>query len=306
LNRLKRLIPWWAKIAAKILLSRLPLPYRFWKRAGLFVHGNMDNAVSSVRSLLLHAQTAGLLAPGAQPPRFKQAGTGFKVLEIGPGDSLSTALAARLMGADQIWLVDSGPFASTALTTYHQLAHHLGELGYDTEPFARAQVIGQWLDQCQASYLTEGVASLAGLPDASVDFCFSNAVLEHIPAAEFRRFLAEHKRILKPGGVGVHRVDLQDHLGGRLDNLRFSERVWESALFRRAGFYTNRIRFRTMQDIFTQAGFVCSVPRCIRWDTLPTPRSKMQSGFAALDDENLLVKGFDLVLRLPAGQVAES
>jgi len=48
--------------------------------------------------------------------------------------------------------------------------------------------------------------------------------------------------------------------------------------------------------LFEQAGFVCNVPRIINWDQLPTPRAKMDRSFRSLPDEDLLVKGFDLVL----------
>src|SRR6185503_2514576 len=35
-------IPWWGKIAAKVVLARLPLDYRVWKRLHLFQHGTME------------------------------------------------------------------------------------------------------------------------------------------------------------------------------------------------------------------------------------------------------------------------
>src|SRR2546426_11298751 len=35
-------IPWPLKIAAKVVLSRLPFPYSFWRRLSLFKHGDMS------------------------------------------------------------------------------------------------------------------------------------------------------------------------------------------------------------------------------------------------------------------------
>jgi hypothetical protein len=104
-------------------------------------------------------------------------------------------------------------------------------------------------------------------------------------------------RVLKPDGVGVHRVDLADHLGGALNNLRFSEVLWEGQLFSRSGFYTNRISFSKMLKIFDQAGFKCEVPRKATWDCLPTARSVLAKEFQALSDGDLIVSGFDLVIR---------
>jgi hypothetical protein len=95
----------------------------------------------------------------------------------------------------------------------------------------------------------------------------------------------------------VHSVDLKNHLGGGLNNLRFSESVWEGSLFSRSGFYTNRIRFEKMLNIFTQAGFICTLPRNLHWESLPTARTKLDAAFSQLTDDDLLVSGFDVVLK---------
>ena len=34
-------MPWWAKIGAKVVLSRVPVPYGVWRRLGIFRHGDM-------------------------------------------------------------------------------------------------------------------------------------------------------------------------------------------------------------------------------------------------------------------------
>jgi predicted SAM-dependent methyltransferase len=145
-------------------------------------------------------------------------------------------------------------------------------------------------------YLTDGVRGFANINDQSVDFCFSNAVLEHIQKNDMTLLARELVRVLRPDGICVHRVDLQDHLSGQLNNLRFSEKLWESRIFRNAGLYTNRIRFSEMVMLFEKAGFTCEVPRVINWDQLPTPKSKMNTSFRSLPDDELRVKGFDLVL----------
>jgi len=38
----------------------------------------------------------------------------------------------------------------------------------------------------------------------------------------------EYCRVLSSDGIASHRIDLKDHLGGSLNNLCFSVRVWES------------------------------------------------------------------------------
>lgn len=120
------------------------------------------------------------------------------------------------------------------------------------------------LDTCNCQYLTDGTRSLEQLPSSSIDYCFSNAVLEHISKCDFTKMVDEFFRILKSDGVCVHRVDLKDHLGGGLNKLRFSEATWKGAFFRNSDFYTNHIRFGEMVSIFEQAGFICTLPQVLR------------------------------------------
>jgi hypothetical protein len=101
----------------------------------------------------------------------------------------------------------------------------------------------------------------------------------------------------------VHSVDLKNHLGGGLNNLRFSEVVWEGSLFSGSGFYTNRIRFDEMLNIFSQAGFVFTLPRILRWECLPLSRTQMDAAFSQLSDDELLVSGFDVVLKKRSNRI---
>ena len=49
--------------------------------------------------------------------------------------------------------------------------------------------------------------------------------------------------------------------------------------------------------LFERAGLECHLPRVIRWEKLPTPRIKLHASFRQLPEEDLLVSGFDLMLR---------
>lgn len=157
--------------------------------------------------------------------------------------------------------------------------------------------ISDYLRACSSEYFTDGIYSLSSIPACSVDYCFSNAVLEHVPRQHFSLIVNELYRIVKSNGVCVHRVDLKDHLGGGLNHLRFKQPIWESHLFTKSGFYTNRIRFKEMLNIFRDAGFIYTLPRVLRWDYLPLKRAAMIDEFSQLTNDNLLVSGFDVVLR---------
>ena len=296
----KKSVPWWMRIGVKVALARLPIPYRVWKKMRLFEHGDMNQPQRALDIFLEHARLAGVLDVKSDLPQLKVEDAEFTVLEIGPGDSVFSAAIAWSLGATRSWLVDAGSYATTDMAVYIKFFNFLKNKGLaspiQTEPLLLADV----LNACGGEYLTNGVRSLAQVPSASVDFCFSNAVLEHIPKGDFVWLADELSRVLKPNGVCVHRVDLKDHLGGGLNNLRFTEARWEGSLFRDSGFYTNRIRFGEMLACFEAAGFECLLPRIERWDNLPLPRSALDEQFRELSEEDLLVSGFDVVLRCAA------
>lgn len=276
-------VPWWVKFGGKIALSRLPIPYRFWKRLGLFEHGaneDPDYAVSVGRA---HFAKAGL--EGRAP--------GFTALELGPGDSLAGAFVMHALGAARTYMVDAGNFVSADPLVYQALAQRL-------ELPEVARLAGESVDGALAAvggvYLTDGLASLRTIPDASVDFVWSQAVLEHVRRAEFGETMRELRRILRPDGSSSHCIDFTDHLGGRLNNLRFKPALWESPLIGSAGFYTNRLRFADMQRLFAEAGLAAEVYELKRWDSLPTPLERMQPEFRAYGDD-LLVSLARVVLR---------
>ncbi len=289
-------VPWWLLIGAKMMLARLPLNYSLWKRLRLFEHGDMNQPKKALDTFLEHARTADVLDMKGHLKLLSAKNEEFTVLELGPGDSLFSIVIAKSFGASRTWLVDSGPFAIIDMNSYTELFNYLRLQGIAVQWATEPQTADDLLKKCNGVYLTDGVNSLARLPASSVNYCFSNAVLEHIPKSEFTLLAKELFRVLKPDGISVHRVDLKDHLGGGLNNLRFSEMTWEGSLFRKSGFYTNRFRCGEMLAMFEQAGFDCRLPRMLRWETLPMKRNKMAIPFRYLSDDDLLMSGFDVVL----------
>ena len=149
---------------------------------------------------------------------------------------------------------------------------------------------------CDCHYLTEGLGSLVKIPDKSVDFVFSQAVLEHVKLSEFKETMVELRRILRPSGVCSHRIDLKDHLQRSLNNLRFSEHLWESEFMSSSGFYTNRIRYSTMISIIQDAGFDVQVIDTDKWNQMPIKKSSLWDYFRDMPDEELLISGFDIII----------
>lgn len=279
--------PWWFKIGAKVVLSRLPISYRAFAAAGIFRHGHMRDPDYAIDVFLRHFERSGISSSRAT----------FDGLELGVGDSVASAIVAKAYGASTCYLVDSGRFAAEDSGTYKSIVNALHERGVQVDDLEDAATLTDILAKYGGIYLTEGLRSLQAIPDSSVDFVWSQAVLEHVRRHEFDSVMNELHRIVRPGGVLSHRVDLKDHLGGALNNMRLPSRVWEAEWMARSGFYTNRISVKDMLHRFERAGFEVEVIDVDRWDRLPTPRRKLAAEFAAIPDDELLVSGFDALLR---------
>ncbi len=282
MNKIAHGLPWWAKMTVKIVLARFPIQYQTWRNMGGFVHGKMDTPSYAYSVFKLHHCLA-------SPP------AGFNMLELGPGDSAASAMIARAYGAATVWLVDAGDFAARDMKVYRQVASALNAAGYPLD--VDLSNFEQMLASCNARYLTNGLEGLKSIPDKSVDFLWSQAVLEHVRKADLPATFQQIRRIMRVNGSSTHKVDFKDHLGGGLNNLRFSERIWESSLMSRSGFYTNRVRLFELKTMMESAGFIVEVLDVDRWKKLPILRKHLAPEFSDLTDEDLLICSAILKLR---------
>lgn len=280
-------IPWRAKLAAKVILSHVPVDYALWRKVGVFRHGAMEEADYAMAVFMRHY--------GRCRERV-DLGSGFVALELGPGDSLASAVIAKTFGASRTYLVDTGHYAVENVRPYADLVRRLRERGLDPPDLGSVKTAEGLLEAVDATYLTRGLRSLQTIPDACVDAAWSHAVLEHVRAAELGETLRQLRRVMKVPGAASHTVDLRDHLGGALNHLRFSNRFWDSEAIRRAGLYTNRLRLDQMLEVMTASGFKASILSVTRWEHLPTPLKKMRPEFSELGLEQLSVSGFDVLL----------
>ena len=274
-------MPWWAKITGKVILSRLPVSGRVWQKLGLFSPGLMHRPDYAISVFDAHYH-----AVGAPPP-------GFTYLELGPGDSLASAVVGQAYGAARGWLVDSGSYATRDMALYRDIVSRLEATrpGTDLGALKAAGSLDEILAQSHVTFLEEGLDSLRQVPDESCDFIFSEVVLEHVPRGDFTAVMAELYRILKRGGSASHDVDFRDHLGGGWNILRFSQRLWEAPWFaQRSGFYTNRLRLSEIVTLATRAGFSVTVGQRESWPAPPLPRARLDAAFRDLDDDDLLTQ----------------
>ena len=167
---------------------------------------------------------------GSVPKTALEIGTGwYPVVPL----SLIAAGVERVYSVDIVWLCTKEQLSRT-------LEHFLNEDGLNPavrNRFASVhsqlnrQPLHQSLEDLGIHYLI-GDARRLDLPADSVDLIHSNNTFEHIPESILEGILSEFERVLRPGGVQTHFVDLTDHFA-HFDRsitpyhfLQFSDRAW--------------------------------------------------------------------------------
>lgn len=284
---MRKLIPWYLKFGLKMALAPLPFRYQLFSQLNLFRHGRMDSPEYALRVFRKHLQRSSLNSL-----------KGLTCLELGPGDSISSGIIAHAMGAAHSTLVDSGAYASQNLASYRQLVQELQKDGLYPQGAPEFETFPELLEKFRITYLSEGVRSLATIPSASIDLCFSQAVLEHVQLEEVDATLQHFKRVSRPNGVSSHRIDLKDHLASSLNHLRFSPSFWETDWIRKSGIYTNRLRHQQWVEAFRRAGFLQVDVECDTWTTLPLARVSLHESFQKQTEADLKVYGVNVLARM--------
>jgi hypothetical protein len=164
---------------AKMALARLPIPYRVWKRIGIFAHGEMQDPDYVFKVFNIHLISSGLSGR-----------SGLIGLEMGPGDSVASAVVAKAMGFSAFYLVDGGDYANRDVETYKEISRICTRENLTPPNLERPRSFDDILTACNAVYSTNG-QSYRDIPTASVDFIFSQAVLKHVRRNEFAQIAAE-------------------------------------------------------------------------------------------------------------------
>jgi SAM-dependent methyltransferase len=287
LRKIKDKTPWQIKFAVKLAFARFPFAKNVLSYIGLYRHGGMDMPEYALERFLNHFNRT----------EFSGKENGFIQLELGPGDSLFSALAGYSFGCAGTLLVDVGRYARMDVKLYREMMAYLSSKNLPVPEINEARNAEEIIQKLNSKYLTEGLKSIRSIPSESVDFIWSNVVLEHIRRDEFLETMKELRRILRKGGACSHTVDLRDHLGFSHNNLRFSSEFWERNLIYSSGFYTNRLRYSEMIELFQAAGFYVNIINASYWDKPPVPKSKLHKNFRTLSDDELRVSSFNVVLR---------
>lgn len=259
-------IPWWAKIGAKLVLSRLPVPHVLWSKLNVFRHsyssGETGQLVRSAEARIawFHKRT------GRVP---------HTVLELGPGEITTCAPVYKALGVERTIFVDVGDFGTSDVAAYAEVAAEAARRGLTPPDLQGAADRAQVFARCGVTYCTHGLDDLRALADASVDLVISIAVIEHIRRHDLKPTFAELSRIMKDDGLAWHAIDFQDHLGGKLANLRFAPALWESGWMSGSGFYTNRASASQVVALLRQSGLDVRIEERSLWPEPPIARRQV-------------------------------
>lgn len=244
---------------------------------------------------------------------------GATVLELGVGRTAEVCAAAVLVGAEHARGVDVevqlDPGANLG-AGYAGLAERLASGG--AQAFVASVGSSPAAVQRRADDLGPGAwplafGSFAGdrlpLADGSLDAILSKSVLEHVRRHHVRPLLRDLRRVLRPGGVMVHIIDLRDHMridgdrrvhGDWLDALRYSD-GWFGAMFGNRSTSINRLRLREWRSVLAESGFELAAEHLDLFD-LPVDfdRQRLHPRFRSMPDADLRVGFLTVGVRRPA------
>lgn len=257
----------------------------------------------------VHALFAGHVerfAPHWESPRGKVG------VELGPGNSLAQATLWSLLGAERILAVDVQHYATanSATGVYAGVIGQLdarigsGSLPDPLGPGGRAARAAELFPAGDLGFPALGpridyrITDGRDLPveSASVDFIYSISVLEHVRDVDHA--YREMARVLRPGGLCSHLVDLRDHHhADPVDFLRYPDGLWDRMTGRSAG-WTNRLRASQHLGAIAAAGIEVLFYEPRRIET-PPREDALARRFREFGDDDLRTIGMILVLRRP-------
>jgi SAM-dependent methyltransferase len=219
---------------------------------------------------------------------------GARLVEIGPGHSLGIAFGLLAAGAKEIFAVDVCQYADLS----------------DANPYSAA------IDECKkrglvqneidhsakalASKLTYKLVDRHGrwpVDDASIDVAYSYFAGEHLRKPD--EVLRETWRVLKPGGICIFAIDLEDHFHSDANWLQFlyyDKWLWEAMCSRR-GLWTNRLRSPEWRDLFSKSFDIIRFAEKTRPIDPNFDMQRVASDFKKYDLETLSVSGLWVVAR---------
>ena len=274
---------WQIKAGALAMLSRTPGGRPLYSRAKRLTASWMldgDEMLDRATDLL------------ALYRRYAPASPPSACLEIGTGWTPIVPLLLRASGVQRVVTLDVNRWLSvssaraTARTVRQawqrlqpQLPWPATDDGAWLDRAACAPTLSQWVSITGITYECVADTRRTGLESETMDAVFSSNVLEHVPTGVLPDLHAETRRLVRPGGLIVHRLNPQDHFGRRdrgvtgANFLQYSSAQWNALCGGLA--YHNRLRCVQHLSMIEAAGLTI-VSRQTRSD--PRAQAAIESG----------------------------
>jgi SAM-dependent methyltransferase len=297
--------PWFLKASVQRAVAALPAA-RYW-------HELLQQYVARSLNLTDEKFYSRLDVCRAHLEHFKSHAEpirdGINVVELGTGWFSTVPIALWLCGADKVRTYDIVQHLTSArltatlqkfVDTDHNgtLMDHLpgADAGRVTRlaslvDDARRAAPAELLKRIGIEYIVQDFTR-NDIPPQSVDLIISHAVFEYPDPDLIMDLLKEFRRILRPGGVMSHWIDLRDEYA-YFDNkitpynfLRFSPQSWR--LINNPLIPLNRLRISDFRRAIGQAGFRIVEENIVRGEQADLARVPLAREFRAYATDDLL------------------
>jgi hypothetical protein len=284
---------WQLKAAAQGIFGALPWGHRL----NLLLQEKLGE--------LRHFDARAALAPlvhGILRPAIEHCGSleGARVVEIGTGWRPTLPSALGLLGAsvhtfDVVRHLSPERARETLVQVAGALPSALADAGIE-----HSVVTGQ----PPITYTAPADTTALPLDSDSQQLAVSNLVLQHVRPERLPSVLAELSRVLEPGAVSIHRINLHDEYASvdptltSINFLRYPAWFWERFGQNRIK-YVNRARYPHYLRAFRDAGFeLIDVARHVDERALARlAELPIDSEFADLDPETLCTVSLRVVAK---------
>ena len=198
--------------------------------------------------------------------RFNLSPEGLSIVEIGPGSDFAVQLLLASKGT-QVTLVDR--FLAPFDPDYHPKLYAEVAKRYDGPKGELEAAIAGGYDATSLKLYPDPAENMRSIPDASADFVYSNAVLEHI--VDIDAVTSELARISKSGSFGMHQIDLRDHrdFTRPLEHLVIQESEFKESASKIAYEFGNRLRLSNFVPISKRLVSLSWKNRFLPWPIHP-------------------------------------
>jgi SAM-dependent methyltransferase len=239
-------------------------PPSFQKKISYFIRRNYGQLKSPIR-------TYGLSTTEDLFERIKQQKIAPKdkvFFELGTGWVPYTSIYLSLMGAKKVYTLDLDNLIKNEIV-FELLEIILNKIDKKLRSNldqSKVKKLKKFKDLKKFSYLEVFRAlDIVYLPKSnpkninidnnSIDFYYSRSVFEHIPSKDLIDIISEGRRLLKPNGLFISKIDLSDHFANKnnllsqINFLKYSKATW-NFLSKNNFSYANRLRISDFKEYF--------------------------------------------------------